>query len=133
MIACTTHFSFGLDSHIWVFSTSLYSVIVVALFLHVSGLSSHREVHIHKAVLCPHQQPIRLLVQIYIGGPVIVPVTLVTVPLSNNGAKTAAKPSGTCPITIPSVSHMPYGADLYRWTRYRSCNAGHCTAIQQWC
>ena len=32
-------------------------------------------------------------------GPVIVPVILVTVPLSNNGAKTAAKPSGTCPIT----------------------------------
>ena len=36
-------------------------------------------------------------------GPVIVPVTLVTVPLSNNGAKTAAKPSETCPITLPSV------------------------------
>ena len=41
-----------------------------------------------------------------VGGPIIVPVTLVTVPLSDNGAKTAAKPSGTCPIIlyIPSVS-----------------------------
>ena len=35
-----------------------------------------------------------------LGGPVIIPVTLVTVPLSNNGAKTAAKPSVTCPITL---------------------------------
>ena len=38
-----------------------------------------------------------------LGGPIIIPVTLVTVPLSNNGAKTAAKPSGTCLITL-SVS-----------------------------
>ena len=37
-----------------------------------------------------------------LGGPVVVPI-LVTVPLSNNGAKTAAKPLGTCPITLPSV------------------------------
>ena len=42
-----------------------------------------------------------------LGGPVIVPVTLVTVPLSNNGAKTAAKPSGTCPITLPSCRASP--------------------------
>ena len=49
-----------------------------------------------------------------VGGPVIVPVTLVTVPLSNNGAKTAAKPSGTCPIIlyIPSVSSFAYIAAL---------------------
>ena len=43
-----------------------------------------------------------------LGGPVIVPVTLVTVPLSNNGAKTAAKPSGTCPITLPLVSSITF-------------------------
>ena len=42
-----------------------------------------------------------------LGGPVVVPVTLVTVPLSNNGAKTAAKPSGTCPITLPSCRASP--------------------------
>ena len=39
-----------------------------------------------------------------LGGPVIILVMLVIVPLSNNGAKTAAKPSGTCPIVLPSVS-----------------------------
>ena len=33
--------SFGLDSHLSVFSTSLYSVIVIALVIHVSGLSLH--------------------------------------------------------------------------------------------
>ena len=45
-----------------------------------------------------------------LGGPVIVAVTLVTVPLSNNRAKTAAKPSGTCPITLPSVSSITFNA-----------------------
>ena len=38
--------------------------------------------------------------------------TLVTVPLSNNGAKTAAKSSRTCPITLPSVSSFTFIAAL---------------------
>ena len=40
------------------------------------------------------------------GGRVIVPVTLLTVPLSNSGTKTAAKPSGMCPITLPVELHL---------------------------
>ena len=43
-----------------------------------------------------------------LGGPVIVPVMLVTVPLSNNGAKMAAKPSRMCPIILPSVSSFTF-------------------------
>ena len=46
-----------------------------------------------------------------LGGPIIIPVTLVTVPLSNNGAKTAAKPSVTCLITL-SVSSFTLTAAL---------------------
>ena len=42
-----------------------------------------------------------------LGGPVIVPVILVTVPLSNNGAKTAAKSTGTCPITYHQCRASP--------------------------
>ena len=49
-----------------------------------------------------------------LGGPVVVPVTLVTIPLSNNGAKMAAKPLGMCPITLPSVSSFTFIAALLR-------------------
>ena len=60
-----------------------------------------------------------------LGGRVIVPVTLVTVSLSNNGAKTAAKPSGTCPITLPSVSSFTFiTAVCNRWTGLLDWNTG---------
>ena len=41
-----------------------------------------------------------------LGGPVIVPVMLVTIQLSNNGAKMTAKPLGMCPMTLPSASNF---------------------------
>ena len=43
-----------------------------------------------------------------LGGPVIVPVSLVTVPLSNNGAKAAAKPSNVSDYTTISVELRLY-------------------------
>ena len=39
-----------------------------------------------------------------LAGPIIIPVTLVTVPLSNNGAKTAAKPSGLITLSVSSFT-----------------------------
>ena len=90
-------------------------MIVVALFLHVSDLSSHREVHIHKAVLCPHQPTAHTPSGADLGGPVIVPVTLVTVPLSNNGAKNGSQ-------TIGDVSdYTTIGVEFHLYCRFAVC------------
>ena len=37
-----------------------------------------------------------------LGGPIMVPVLLVTIPLSNKGAKMTAKEFGACPFTLLS-------------------------------
>ena len=41
-----------------------------------------------------------------LGGPVIVPVMLVTIQLYNNGFKITADPLGMCPMTLPLASNF---------------------------
>ena len=65
--------------------------MVVALFLRVNGFSSHREVHIYMAVLysiSPYAFWCRSRWARY---HLELPVVLVTLPLSNNGAKMVAQ------------------------------------------
>ena len=74
-----------------IFSMSFFLLeIVVWLSLRMST-PSHHEVYIYQ------DRADR-------GGPIIVPVMLVTIQLSNNGAKMTAKPLGMCPMTLLSAT-----------------------------